>query len=542
MKKRIFALLMAAVMLLSLAACTPEEEGPDGTYNPNLQEGDPETWLSHEKVTLTVLTNEGSSSEAPKASNDLPFWAWLEEYTNVHIEWEVASTVGYNEIIATRLSAGVNLPDIIMVNTLSAAEKAGKNGVLVDLSPYWDTHFTNTNAHWDAQGLDFESHITSADGSIYALTGMAEPVEGHITLIYNTDWLNKLGEDVPTTLDEFTALLNKMKAAGDLNGNGQDDEIIFTADSINGLMSGFGTTFGIEQYEAWDAFVADENGVVSAEYNSDNQKAYLKYLSELYAEGLLDKEIANMNVTTLIEKIASDRVGVFCYYSSFAISYGQLTPRAQAANDPYGEFFTLGVALDSPYNNNDGFFMRRERALGAPTSITSECDNVELACRWLDVLYADPMVLNVRQYGIQGEDWKFDAEGNIELIWPADGSPRDIGSKGCGQIPLCHFQTVEQLLSNYTKYEWYNEQYQAMRECTWKSPSVKHIALFEDAEQELMAYYNVDVKGVYGEYRAKFITGQLSVDDAWDTYLNEIKKMGIDELTRAWQMIHDRTK
>jgi hypothetical protein len=32
------------------------------------------------------------------------------------------------------------------------------------------------------------------------------------------------------------------------------------------------------------------------------------------------------------------------------------------------------------------------------------------------------------------------------------------------------------------------------------------------------------------------------VDADWDTYLNEIKKMGIDELTRAWQMIHDRTK
>jgi putative aldouronate transport system substrate-binding protein len=81
-----------------------------------------------------------------------------------------------------------------------------------------------------------------------------------------------------------------------------------------------------------------------------------------------------------------------------------------------------------------------------------------------------------------------------------------------------------------------------MRECTWKSPTVKHIAMFTDEEQELMAYYNVDVKGVYGEYRAKFITGQLSVDADWDTYLNEIKKMGIDELTRAWQMIHDRTK
>ena len=542
MKKRILSLLLVLVMAFGLVACTNEPDGPTGTYDPGLQEDDPKTWLSHDKVTLTVLTNEGSSTENPPASNDLPFWAWLEEYTNVHIEWEIASAVGYPEVVTTRLSAGEDLPDIIMVNTLGNAEKAGNNGVLVDLAPYWDTHFINTNAYWDAQGLDFESHITTADGSIYALTGMAEPVEGHITLMYNTDWLKKLNTEVPTTLDEFTDLLRKMKAAGDLNGNGQSDEIPFTADSINGLMSGFGTTFGIEQYEAWDAFVADENGVVSSEYNSDNQKAYLKYLSELFKEGLLDKEIANMNVATLTEKIASDRIGVFCYYSSFAISYGQLTPRAQAEKNPYGEYYTLGVALDSEYNGNDGFFMRRERALGAPTSITSECDNVELACRWLDTLYADPMVLNVRQYGMPGEDWEFDENGEVKLLYPEDGSPRDISAKGCGQIPLCHFQTVEQLTAGMEQYAWYTEQYQKMRECTWKSPTVKHIALFTDEEQELMAYYNVDVKGVYGEYRAKFITGQLSVDADWDTYLNEIKKMGIDELTRAWQMIHDRTK
>lgn len=543
MKKRILSMFLILTMLLGLTACNVDPDKPKGTYDPQLQPGDPETWLTHEKVTLTVLTNEGSSTDLPPASNDLPFWQWLEEYTNVHIEWEVASTVGYTEVITTRLSAGVDLPDIMMVNTLSNAEKAGNNGVLVDLAPYWETHFTNTNAYWDSQNVDFESYITSGDGSIYALVGMAEPVEGHITLIYNTDWLEKLGEDVPTTLDEFTALLRKMKAAGDLNGNGLDDEVIFTADSINGLMSGFGTTFGIEQYEAWDAFVADENGIVSSEYNSDNQKAYLKYLNELYSEGILDKEIASMTATTLTEKIASDRVGVFCYYSSFAISYGQLTPRAQAENDPYGEYFTLGVALDSEYNNNDGFFMRRERAVGAPTAITSECDYVELACRWLDTLYADPEVLNVRQYGIQGEDWQYDENGEVELLYPADGSPRDITAKGCGQIPLCHFQTVEQLTAGMDKYVWYSAQYERMRtECTWKSPTVKHISLFRDDENDLISYYNVDVKGVYGEYRAKFITGQLDIDKDWDTYLNEIKKMGIDELTRAWQMVYDRTK
>lgn len=542
MKKRLFALLMAAVMLLGLVACADtSDDGPDGEYNANLQPGDPETWLSHDKVTLTVLTNEGSSTENPPPSNDLPFWKFLEEYTNVHIDWEVASAVGYTEVVSTRLSAGVELPDIMMINTIGNGEKAGDNGVLVDMAPYWDTHFTNTNAYWDAQGVDFESHITTGDGNIYALVGMAEPVEGHITLMYNTEWLKKLNKEVPTTLDEFTDLLVAMKQAGDLNGNGVNDEICFTAAGFAGLMDCIGTAFGLEQYESWDAF-ASKDGKVYSEYTSDQMRNFLEYLNKLFNEGILDKEIASMNASFLAEKIASDRVGVFGYYSSFAISYGQLTPRAQKEKDPYGEYFTLGVALASEYNNNKGYFMRRERAVGAPTAITTECDNVELACRWLDTLYADPNVLNVRQYGIEGEDWKKGENGEIEILYPADGSPRDISSKGCGQIPLCHFQTVAQLTEGMDQYPWYQEQYERMRtECDWKTPTVPHLQLFQDEEKEIMSMYNVDVKGVFGEWRAKFVTNKSNIKTEWDKYLQEMKDMGSDELTGAWQMVYDRT-
>ncbi len=541
MKKRLFALLMAAVMLLGLVACADTgDDGPDGEYNANLQPGDPETWLTHDKVTLTVLTNEGTSIECPPPSNDLPFWKFLEEYTNVHIEWEVASAVGYAEVVSTRLSAGVDLPDIMMINTLNNGERAGDNGVLVDMAPYWETHFTNTNAYWDSQGVDFESHISTGDGNIYALIGMAEPIENHITLMYNTDWMKKLNAEVPTTLDEFTDLLRAMKQAGDLNGNGVDDEICLTAAGFAGLMDCLGTAFGLEQLESWDAFAA-KDGKVYAEYTSDNMRNYLEYLNKLFNEGLLDKKIASMNASFLAEKISSDRVGVFGYYSTFAISYGQLTPRAQKEGDPCGEYFTLGLALDSEYNNNDGYFMRNEKAVGAPTAITSACDNVELACKWLDTLYADPTVLTVREYGIEGEDWKKDENGEIEILYPADGSPRNIYLKGCGQIPLCHFATSASLAEGMAQYPWYQQQYDRMRtECSWKSPSVPHLQLFKAEEKEIISMYNVDVKGVFGEWRAKFVTNKSDIKTEWDKYLQEMQEMGIDDLTSAWQMVHDR--
>ena len=43
-------------------------------------------------------------------------------------------------------------------------------------------------------------------------------------LIYKP-WLDQLGLEMPTTTDEFHEVLRAFKAAGDLNGNGIDDEI-----------------------------------------------------------------------------------------------------------------------------------------------------------------------------------------------------------------------------------------------------------------------------------------------------------------------------
>lgn len=541
MKKRLLAIFLVLAMMMSvLAACTPGGDDPDITDESFAGERK-DSWLCNKKTTLTVLCSEGTSTSNPPASNDLPFWAWLEDYTNVHIEWEVASSSGYTEVVSTRLSAGVDLPDIMMVNTLQLANKAGENGILVDLSEYWDDCFTNTSSYWKSKNFDFLSYTANPDdGSMYALIGVAEPVEGHITIMYNTEWMNKIGASIPTTLDEFTALLSKMQAAGDLNGNGRNDEVILTADSVSTLTSALGTAFGLEQYEAWDAF-ASKDGKVYDEYTSDNMKEFLSYLNKLYKAKQLDAEISSMNANTLAEKIASDRVGIFCYYSSYAITYGQLTSAGQA--DPFGEHYSLGLALASKYNGNKGYFMRRERALGAPTAITDECKNVELACKWLDALYADPNVLNVRQYGIENEDWYYDDNGEIVLVYPDNGSPRDISKKGCGQIPLCHFQTVEQLLEGHEQYPWYLAEYEEMRtKCEWKSPTVKHVSLYTEKENDLITFVATDVKGVYGEYRDKFIKGYSDINKDWNTYVTQINKMGLQDMVKAWQMIYDRTK
>ena len=41
---------------------------------------------------------------------------------------------------------------------------------------------------------------------------------------------------------------------------------------------------------------------------------------------------------------------------------------------------------------------------------------------------------------------------------------------------------------------------------------------------------------------AKFITGELDIDENWDEYIAELEKMGALEVLEVYQTAYDRTK
>ena len=496
-------------------------------------------WLCDEKQTLHVCTYDGVNSSYPPPSNDEWFWQTLENYTNVHIEWEISPIAGYDEVINTRLAAGVDLSDIMMNNGVRATQNAGDNGIYIDLMPYWDSCFTNTKNYFDSVGQDILPFVTNPNGKVYALPNTMNPVEGHITFMYNTEWMEELGAEVPTTLDEFTDLMHKMQAAGDLNHNGYPDEICLTSSNVTTLMSVLGNAFNLEQYEGWDAFDADENGVVHDEYTSENMKACLTYLNQLYKEGILDKEVSYMSADDMGEKIANDRVGCFVYYSGFAVSYGMLTSRGQA--DPMAECYTLGLPLASEWNNNEGYFVRRTLAFGnTGASITNTCSNPELAAKWLDTLYADPNILWARVYGKEGETYQYDENGNVALIATGPNGEWDPFYLGVGQITLPFIQTTEELCLESRS--WYLEEYDKMRESKWISASVPKTNIFTEEEAELRDEVNSETSSYWMEWRDKFITGLADIDSEWDTFVASINGIGMAQMTEVWQMVYDRMK
>src|SRR5699024_761668 len=148
-----------------------------------------------------------------------------------------------------------------------------------------------------------------------------------------------------------------------------------------------------------------------------------------YEEGILDPSITSNTADLMSQQIAQDNVGIFIYYSAFAVTYGRLTTAGQA--DPLGEHYTLGGPLLGP--NGDQYYVLRNRAASGLTCVNAQSENIELAVRWLDTLINDPEVIMTRTCGFEGENYTLDENGEVELIYPEDGSVWDISQYGCGQ-------------------------------------------------------------------------------------------------------------
>jgi putative aldouronate transport system substrate-binding protein len=518
--KKLLSVVLVLAMLLGLSAGVLAEEKKS-------------TWLTDEKTTLTVTTYDGVSAAFPTIGNDLRVWQWLEEYTNVHIEWEVHSRADYGTVTAAKLASGQIETDIFNVANATLLNQAGAAGVFVDLTPYLET----CAPHLIAYNRDVNPRIIpsskSSDGKQYYMGGSVSPDIGHIVYMYNTEWLKKLGREVPTTLDEFYDLCNAIKGQ-DLNGNGQPDEIVLTSSSL-GAIDIMGNTFGLEHYEGTSMFAA-KDGVVYSEHVADQQREYLTYLNKLFEEGILDPAITNHNADLMSQKIAADQVGIFIYYSAFAVTYGRLSTAGQA--DPLGEHYTMGGPLKGPHGHQ--YYVLRDRPTNDVTGVSASSKNVELAIRWLDTLINDPAVILTRTSGWEGEHYEFDENGNVKLIYDADGN-WDIKPLGCGQLAMPHYQSYDHMMNGLKHISWYMEQYHALLEPTvFIAPSVPPTNTYTVEEQDKIDMVAAECKDYFNEMRAKFITGEADIETEWDDYVATMYNLGLQDWIDAMQSYYDR--
>lgn len=198
MKKALFYSFLVFVMVLT--ACTPsvpiEEEAPAEETSP-AEDAAPAEELQPEPVTLEFYHWFGADigDLLINEIND-KFHA---ENPNITIDFETAETDTYEQVIATRLSAG-DAPDIFGVFPGTKFHPTAEAGYLMDLS----------DEIWVANLFEGAKFVSTYEGKV-----MTMPVDANVIgVIYNKQIFTDLGLEIPTDWESFLDTCEIIKGAG----------------------------------------------------------------------------------------------------------------------------------------------------------------------------------------------------------------------------------------------------------------------------------------------------------------------------------------
>jgi putative aldouronate transport system substrate-binding protein len=168
--KKAVSMSVATVLISSLllSACSDNKEAtkPDNkaaTDNINSAGIFP---IVKEKVTLKVLM---SGSPRVEDYNTNEFTKWLEEKTNVHVDWEVVPAAQADQKLNLMLASGT-YPDIILGFAVTPTKQLiyGSQGIFKPLNELIDKYGPETKKVL-ADMPEVKKAITAADGKVYSL-------------------------------------------------------------------------------------------------------------------------------------------------------------------------------------------------------------------------------------------------------------------------------------------------------------------------------------------------------------------------------------
>lgn len=556
MKKKIIALL-TSVVLFTGAICLISCSGNSSKKST--------ATAAQEGPQKLVIAIQANSFVSDYDNNYLT--NYLEDKLGIDIEFYMLSATP--DDVKTQVSllatGGNDLPDILLTSggtmTPESILNYGSNGIFAILDDYLadPEKMPNYNAIAPEDKVLMENAQTMADGHTYSLS-LYEPETWNLTpnrMFINKSWLDKLGLEVPTTTDELKQVLIAFRD-GDPNGNGIKDEI-----GVYGWQSG---TYGqniiaalMNSFEFWNGgnqngglALADDGKTVIAPFTQDGWREGLRYLNDLYKEGVLSASTFTDSETQFRATLNEDTncVGL--------TSSGSLSSWPDAANN--ANF--LEMQLIEPLKGPDGtqYTPYTEYSPNQTAFIFEGCDNMDLAIRFLDEFY-DSYTSIVARYGEEGVDWtqdpEFLAKTTNSYIYEGFYEAPSISYISNQWLEITNV-TWRSTNPRYATLEHANSVTNGMVEFNPEDPTqlnAKNHRYYYDKHPEKvlpLIHYTVDeaytiqqaitnIPDYVNQSMARFITGDLSIDRDWNSYLANLENMGLSTWLKIAQQAYDRT-
>lgn len=484
---------------------------------------------------------------------------WYEEQTNVHIEYEQINENDTTEKVGLKFASG-DLPDFFMNVGSSISSMEGKYGVeegmIIPLDEYIDEYMVYMHEALETFPIGSLDTIRQYDGKIYGLPIMSDCFHcvNAAKIWINTTWLDALDLEMPTTTDEFYAVLKAFKEK-DPNGNGAADEIPF-AGSITGwnatpdkaIMNAFlyyDLSIADGDIQSNGGWFIDDEGKIDTALNKEACREGWRYINKLYTEGLIYEASFTQQNEALVQ-IGENPEGIILGAApgGWGAQFSQVPSKATKTEDQHYENYMTVPALKGPEGVQYAITYTQDPYTAL--WITDVCENPEVICRWADYMYSTEGTLTFR-HGAEGTNWRWAEDGEVgingkpaiwtELIPWNDSEPQneywvsrgvfaetDELRLGMAMDPNEDIHTAEG--NELMLYQETAKNYRPYAAFDRVVPSLK----FTDDVVDEWTALKVDYGKYVKQWAVHFMTGAKSLDTDWQEYLDGLEQLKLPRM------------
>ena len=523
--KKLVALLLAALMLFSVTSALAAEMIPGYYVPPAMNEG--QYPIAEEGVTLTYwLQLDGTSTKYMTDFQGNPAYRKVQEDTGITLEFIHPAAGSAKESFNLMLNSG-KLPDMFQVSNenwyTGGTQAMYDDGIIIDITPYLDEYAPQYKEVSEYNDLGYaQMHKDGKVLAFYKVTyGDKTP---YIFFDTHKDWMEEYPAGEPVTLDEYEAYFDWILE--------NKEGVIPVWFSMSAEMQ-MDLTMGAYDF-LYNWYLVDGSRTVNYWACADGYKDWLTRMNDWYNKGYFSRDFASLT---------SDEVNALWDAGKLAVSAdgGAFNTRAFTPinlNFPrLAADSVIGYAQASNPVGDGGDY---------PAMITTACDNVEAAVQFFNYGYTFEGSLPYN-FGIEGEAWNWDENNMPKFTELCTNNPDGLTNIDVCWVLHVHFATRYTYPDDLTIPAAGTEDiddYQAWRtrfagdenfQNFLQMPPITLTAEESAERTDIMVQVDTFAK----EKMFQFITGAESLDN-FDSYLAELKDLGIDRAKEITQEATDR--
>ena len=477
-------------------------------------------WMFHNFLSMFNITQD--------VINDIPTFAAAEEATGIKLDFRLSGEEIYSEQIKLLWASG-DYCDLLVngeQNYASGVDAAVEEEVLLDLVPYLEEHAPDYLRIMEKHP-SFRTDLTSAEGYIVSFSEYCEYVDGGVAI--RKDWLDQVGMEVPSTMDEVTEVARAFKEQ-----LGIRNPIMWNSDlSSCCVWNGYGVTAPSSMGSDIGWQIDSDGLTVVPSIKLEGTKKALQWMHDAFAEGLCTDDFMNVMNIAFDEYVYANETGIVSTNANLladggAERSGQPDYDLRAIPDPVEE-----EGMDNPLGKTSG-------GIGASAIAVSALSEVpELAIEYMNWLYTEEGIL-VSNYGVEGEAFEYvdgkPAYTDLVLANP-DGMPAFVATfRYTSLVGTPYYNTTERKIASFTS--------EAEKECfdiwitghTGESIYQGKMTVDESEEYNSLA---TDIATAVAEQTLLFVTGERSLDE-YDEFVADMEGMGLPRMIELKQAAYDR--